>query len=92
MGSESDVRHWGPSPAGRVRVEIRWCFGVKKAPIIGNQVAHQGLQGHVAPQTHAFYRPTGLLLSPTSTEQKWQLSQTPFNPAERERESLGTRR
>ena len=33
IGSESKVRHWGPSPAGRVRLEIRWCFGVKEARV-----------------------------------------------------------
>ena len=58
----------------------------RRVPIVAvltirNQVAHQGLQGHVALRTKAFYRRTGLLLSPTSTEQKWQISQTPFSPA-----------
>ena len=59
----------------------------RRVPIVAvltirNQVAHQGLQGHVAPRTKAFYRRTGLLLSPNSTEQKWQILQTPFNPAD----------
>jgi hypothetical protein len=58
----------------------------RRVPIVAvltirNQVAHQGLQGHVALRTKAFYRRTGLLLSPTSTEQKWQISETPFSPA-----------
>ena len=58
----------------------------RRVPIVAvltirNQVAHQGLQGHVALRTNAFYRRTGLLLSPTSTEQKWQISETPFSPA-----------
>ena len=57
----------------------------RRVPIVAvltrNQVAHQGLQGHVALRTKAFYRRTGLLLSPTSTEHKRQISQTPFSPA-----------
>ena len=33
VGSVGNVRQWGLSPAGRVRLEIRWCFGVKKARV-----------------------------------------------------------
>ena len=41
MGSESDVRQWGPSPAGRVRLEIRWCFGVKEPRQTGRETDGQ---------------------------------------------------
>ena len=33
VGSESDVRHWGPWPAGPVRPSGP-CFGVAKAPLV----------------------------------------------------------
>ena len=34
VGSESDVRHWGPWPAGPVRPSGPCCFGVAKAPFV----------------------------------------------------------
>ena len=34
VGSESDVRHWGPWPAGPVRSSGSCCFGVAKAPFV----------------------------------------------------------
>ena len=34
VGSESDVKHWGPSPAGPVRPSRPCCFGVAKAPFV----------------------------------------------------------
>ena len=32
--SESDVRHWGPWPAGPVRPSGPCCFGVAEAPFV----------------------------------------------------------
>ena len=34
VGSESNVRHWGPWPAGPVRPSGPGCFGVAKAPFV----------------------------------------------------------
>ena len=34
VGSESDVRHWGPWPAGPVRPSGPCCFGVAEAPFV----------------------------------------------------------
>ena len=34
VGSESNVRHWGPWPAGPVRPSGPCCFGVAKAPFV----------------------------------------------------------
>ena len=34
VDSESDVRHWGPSPAGSVRPSGPCCFGVASAPFV----------------------------------------------------------
>ena len=34
VGSESDVRHWGPWPASPVRPSGPCCFGVAKAPFV----------------------------------------------------------
>ena len=34
VGSESNVRHWGPWPAGPVRPSGPCCFGVVKAPFV----------------------------------------------------------
>ena len=34
VGSESNVRHWGPWPAGPVRASGPCCFGVAKAPFV----------------------------------------------------------
>ena len=34
VGSESDVRQWGPWPAGPVRPSGPCCFGVAKAPFV----------------------------------------------------------
>ena len=34
VGSESNVRHWGPRPAGPVRPSGPCCFGVAKAPFV----------------------------------------------------------
>ena len=35
VGSESDVRHWGPWPAGPVRPSGPCCFAVARAPFVG---------------------------------------------------------
>ena len=34
VGSESDVRHWGPLPAGPVRPSGPCCFAVARAPFV----------------------------------------------------------
>ena len=34
VGSESNVRHWGPWPAGPVRPSGPCCFGLAKAPFV----------------------------------------------------------
>ena len=34
VGSESDVRRWGPWPAGPVRPSGPCCFGVAEAPFV----------------------------------------------------------
>ena len=34
VGSESNVRQWGPWPAGPVRLSGPCCFGVAKAPFV----------------------------------------------------------
>ena len=34
VGSESNVRNWGPWPAGPVRPSGPCCFGVAKAPFV----------------------------------------------------------
>ena len=34
VGSENNVRHWGPWPAGPVRPSGPCCFGVAKAPFV----------------------------------------------------------
>ena len=34
VSSESDVRHWGPWPAGPVRPSWPCCFGVAKVPFV----------------------------------------------------------
>ena len=35
VGSESDVRHWGPWPAGPFRPSGPCCFAVARAPFVG---------------------------------------------------------
>ena len=37
VGSESNVRHWGPWPAGPVRPSGPCCFGVAKAPFVSHR-------------------------------------------------------
>ena len=34
VGSESNVRHWGPLPAGPVRPSGPCCFAVARAPFV----------------------------------------------------------
>ena len=52
VGSESDVRHWGPWPAGPVRPSGPCCFGVAKAPFVG-----LGLQGIDSRSTRTLQKP-----------------------------------
>ena len=47
VGSESNVRQWGPWPAGPVRPSGPCCFGVAKAPFVS-------LRGWKTAQTASF--------------------------------------